>query len=210
MTYRLVFAGDSITDAGRDRSDDLSLGDGYVSLVAEELRHRDHGAVVINRGIAGNRAVDLERRWADDVLAESADVVTLYVGVNDTWRRFDDDDPTSADDFATTCRRMLDTLASGPGSSPLVLLVEPYLVIARAEQRDWLADLDPKRAAIARLADETGAMFISLHETMTAAAAEHGAAAIAPDGVHPTPAGSRIIADAWLAAFDAAPGRARA
>lgn len=206
MTYRLVFAGDSITDAGRDRADDRSLGDGYVSLVADELRSRDDGAVVVNRGIAGNRAVDLERRWADDVLALEPDVLTVYVGVNDTWRRFDSADPTSVEDFAGTYRRMLDTVPTGT----TVLLVEPYLVIARPEQRSWLSDLDPKRAAVARLAEETGARLIPLHEAMTAAGAAHGPEAIAPDGVHPTPAGSRIIADAWLTAFDAAPWRADA
>ncbi|ARJ04555.1 lipase [Cnuibacter physcomitrellae] len=206
MTHRLVFAGDSITDAGRDRADDESLGDGYVSLVADELRRRDEGAVVLNRGIAGNRAVDLERRWADEVLAEGPDVLTVYVGVNDTWRRFDSDDPTSVEDFEATCRRMLDTVPA----ATTVLLVEPYLVIARPEQRDWLTDLDPKRAAVARLAEERGARFVPLHEAMTAAAASRGAAAVAPDGVHPTPAGSRLIADAWLTAFDAALGRARA
>jgi len=48
--------------------------------------------------------------------------------------------------------------------------------------------------------DPFDATLVELHDTVTAAAAEHGAAAIVPDGVHPTPQGSAIIADAWLAA----------
>lgn len=212
MTQRLVFAGDSITDAGRDRADDTSLGDGYVSLLAGELgavaaarAEPAQGAapVVVNRGIAGDRAVDLERRWERDVLAERPDVLTVYVGVNDMWRRYDSDDPTSAADFEATYRRLLAPVTAGR-----VLLVEPYFVPLRPEQEAWLTDLDEKRAVVARLADELGAQLVPLHETVTRAAAEHGAAAIVPDGVHPTPAGSRLIADAWLAAYRTAPAEA--
>lgn len=214
MTQRLVFAGDSITDAGRDREDDGSLGDGYVALLAGELGATEAtraeptraepaqgaGLVVVNRGIAGDRAVDLERRWERDVLAERPDVLTVYVGVNDMWRRYDSDDPTSAADFEATYRRLL-----APVRVERLLLVEPYFVPVRPEQEAWLADLDEKRAVVARLADEFGARFVPLHDRVTIAAAESGAAAIVPDGVHPTPAGSRLIADAWLAAYRAAP-----
>lgn len=214
MTQRLVFAGDSITDAGRDRGDDRSLGDGYVALLAGELGAagatgadstraepaQGAGLVVVNRGIAGDRAVDLERRWERDVLAERPDVLTVYVGVNDMWRRYDSDDPTSAADFEATYRRLL-----APVRAQRLLLVEPYFVPVRPEQEAWLADLDEKRAVVARLADESGAQLVALHGTVTRAAAEAGAAAIVPDGVHPTPAGSRLIADAWLAAYRAAP-----
>ena len=201
MTQRLVFAGDSITDAGRIRTDDGSLGDGYVSLIADELAAKGADVVAINRGIAGDRAVDLEQRWERDVLAERPDVLTLYVGVNDMWRRFDSDDPTSAEAFEATCRRLLEPVEAG-----LLLLVEPYFVPVRPEQRPWLDDLDAKREVVARLAEEWGAPLVRLHDAMTRAAAGQGAAAVVPDGVHPTPAGSRIIADAWLAAYADATG----
>lgn len=201
MTQRLVFAGDSITDAGRDRSDDRSLGDGYVAMIAAELAAQGADAVVINRGIAGDRAADLERRWERDVLAEHPDVLTVYVGVNDMWRRFDSDDPTTAAAFEATYRRLLAPPAAGPLAAGPLVLIEPYFVPVHAEQRGWLDDLDEKRAVVARLARETGARLVPLHDRMTRAADENGTSAIVPDGVHPTPAGSRIIADAWLAAF---------
>ncbi|MFI6428221.1 SGNH/GDSL hydrolase family protein [Promicromonospora sp. NPDC050880] len=192
---RLVFVGDSITDAGRDRGDDTSLGDGYVSLVARDLP----AARVINRGIGGDRAVDLESRWERDVAPTAPDVLTLYVGVNDMWRRFDSADPTSAQAFEATYRRLLDRV---PGS-PRLVLVEPFLLPVREEQHGWLDDLAGKRAVVTRLAAERGAALIPLHGLLTAAAATHagGAAALAPDGVHPAPEASRAIADAWLAAY---------
>ncbi|MFJ3407176.1 SGNH/GDSL hydrolase family protein [Promicromonospora sp. NPDC090134] len=194
---RLVFVGDSITDAGRDRADTGSLGDGYVSLVAGDLP----GAQVRNVGIGGDRAVDLEARWDRDVAGTAPDVLSVYVGVNDTWRRFDNDDPTSAEDFEATYLRLLDRV---PGS-PRLVLVEPFLLPVRLEQRDWLDDLAGKREVVARLAEQAGAALVPLHSLLTAAAdtlgGTEGAVALAPDGVHPTPAGSRIIADAWLAAY---------
>ncbi len=194
---RLLFVGDSITDAGRDRTDPASLGEGYVSLVAKEV----DDAVVLNRGIGGDRAVDLERRWAIDVVPAAADVLTVYVGVNDTWRRFDADDPTSADDFESTYRRLLDAV-----DVPRLILVEPFLVPVRPEQDAWLEDLDGKRAAVARIGADRGAVVVPLHRLMTQAAAEHGPEAIAYDGVHPTAAGARVIADAWLSVYRAGGG----
>jgi lysophospholipase L1-like esterase len=195
-----VFAGDSITDAGRDRSDPGSVGDGYVALVAQSLRDRGERARVLNAGVAGDRAVDLERRWAAEVLSAAPDVLTVFVGVNDMWRRYDAGDPTSAEQFATTYRRLLGAVPAGTR----LILVEPFLLPVRDEQRGWLDDLDGKRAAVRELADEFGAAFVPLHGVMVDASAEVGGAALAPDGVHPTPLGSTPIAEAWWRAYTGA------
>lgn len=203
MTQRLVFAGDSITDAGRDRTDDGSYGDGYVALIVDDLAAQGADVVVVNRGIAGDRTVDLERRWEQDVRAEGPDVLTIAIGVNDMWRRFDSDDPTSAADFEATYRRLLDR-----ADARVVILVEPYVLPIRPDQAEWAADLDEKRAVVARLADETGARFVPVQAAFSRAAEQQGPAAIAPDGVHPTPIGSRLLADAWLTAYETIPASA--
>ncbi|WP_456283721.1 SGNH/GDSL hydrolase family protein [Microbacterium sp. JZ101] len=192
---RLVFVGDSITDAGRDRSHAASLGHGYVHLIAETLGDEVH---VVNVGVGGDRAVDLERRWNEDVEAAEPDVLTVYIGVNDTWRRFDRDDPTSAEDFEATVRRLL---ASDAARRARLILVEPFVLPVRDDQEGWLDDLAAKREVIARLADEHGASFVPLHRLLTEAARTVGAAALAPDGVHPSAEGARRIADAWLDAW---------
>ncbi|CAM5489268.1 SGNH/GDSL hydrolase family protein [Leifsonia shinshuensis] len=194
---RFVFVGDSITDCGRDRSDPASLGEGYVRLIADALAGHAGGAgdaEVRNLGVSGDRAVDLEARWAAEVLPAQADVLTLYVGVNDMWRRFDSDDPTSAADFEATLRRLLDAL---PSPRPRLLLIEPFFLPVTTDQESWLDDLDGKRAAVTRVAADYGAALVRLHDPMTSAARDQGIPAIAPDGVHPTPGGHRIIADAW-------------
>lgn len=195
MPRTLVFAGDSITDAGRDRDDRTSLGAGYVALIARSL---GEDATVVNQGIGGDRAVDLAARW-DGVLAARPDVLTVYIGVNDMWRRFDSGDPTAVEDFEATVSDLLQ--AAGDAGVQRMLLVEPFFVPVREDQAAWLDDLDPKRAAVRRLAQRFDATFVPLHDRVVAAAATHGAAAIAPDGVHPTPHGAELIAAAWLSAY---------
>jgi acyl-CoA thioesterase I len=89
----VVFAGDSVTDCGR-RTDPEGLGDGYVRDLWNDLGPQR--PQIVNVGISGNRAVDLRERWATDVLAHEPDLVSVLIGINDTWRRYDEDDPTAA------------------------------------------------------------------------------------------------------------------
>lgn len=190
---RIVFIGDSITDAGRDRTDPASLGDGYVSLLASGLEAR--GATVRNLGIGGDRAVDLAARWDAELMPAAPELLTVYVGVNDMWRRFDSDDPTSAEDFESTLRALLTQVVEA--HHPRLVLMEPFFLPVAAEQRGWLEDLDEKRAVVRALTEEFGAELVPLHEVFTAAASEHPIADLAPDGVHPTRLGSELIAEAW-------------
>ena len=191
----IVFAGDSITDAGR-REDPAGLGDGYVRIIAERLEGSGHR--VVNSGISGDRAVDLRARWGEDVLAHEPDVLTVLIGVNDMWRRYDMDDPTSAEQFREVYDELLGSLA-GTGAS--IILMEPFLLPISDEMHEWRADdLDAKIAVVRELADKHGATLIEVDGTLNDAARESGPASIAADGVHPTPEGHAIIADEWIAA----------
>jgi acyl-CoA thioesterase-1 len=133
-----------------------------------------------------------------DALDPNPGILSIYVGINDTWRRYDSNDPTSAAAFEADYRVILDRAVESV--APELVLVEPFVVPVTAEQEKWHEDLDEKRAVVARLAAEYTAAFVPLHLLLTAAAETHGAAAIAQDGVHPTELGHRLIADAWLAA----------
>jgi lysophospholipase L1-like esterase len=202
MTGRLVvpgpvvLAGDSITEWGR-RDDPADLGSGYVRLLAEGPLA---GVRVVNAGVGGDRVADLAARWDRDVLAERPAVVSVDVGVNDTWRRFDAGEETTAEQFAATYRALLVPLA---GSGVRLVLVEPFVVPVDDAQRAWADDLAGKQQAVRALADEAGAAFVALAEPAAALAAHVGAAAVAADGVHPTALGHRLIADAWWSAYAA-------
>ena len=65
----ILFQGDSITDVGRVREDESSLGQGYPRMLAERLGYEYPGQFrYLNRGISGNRVVDLYARWKVDAL----------------------------------------------------------------------------------------------------------------------------------------------
>ncbi|GAB3598581.1 SGNH/GDSL hydrolase family protein [Microbacterium tumbae] len=184
----IVFVGDSVTD-GERRTDPSGLGDGYVRLLAGAPALA--GWSVRNRGVSGDRVRDLRARWAPDVVAEDAAVVSVLVGVNDTWRRFDSDDPTTAAEYEHDYRALLEA------TSARLVLIEPFLLPVREEQESWREDLDEKIAVVRGLAEEFGAVRVSADEILRAAG---DAAGLAPDGVHPSPRGHRVLADAWLAA----------
>lgn len=186
----ILFVGDSITDCGRREDSPDFLGDGYVRMIAERLPDRH----IINVGISGNRAIDLRDRWHIDVVEQHPEALTVYVGINDTWRRYDSNDPTSASAFENNYRACL----ADVGGASQVLLVEPFVLPVNEEQQRWHEDLDEKRAVVARLSTEFGFAFVPLQSLLSAAAEDHGAAALAQDGVHPTELGHRLIADAWL------------
>ena len=190
MTGPIVFIGDSVTDCGRREDAPDFLGDGYVRIIAERLPEQQ----VINVGISGNRVIDLRDRWHIDVVEQKPDILSVYVGINDTWRRYDENDPTSAASFEADYRACLADL----GGASRLILVEPFVLPVNDEQEHWHEDLDEKRAVVARLATEFAAGFVPLQSLLAAAAEDHGAAALAADGVHPTELGHRLIADAWL------------
>lgn len=185
----VVFAGDSVTDCGR-RTDPAGLGDGYVRILHDQLGARRPR--IVNAGIDGHRAADLVARWETDVLAHEPDVVSVLIGINDTWRRYDEGDPTSAEAFEASYRKLLDPLRA-----VRLVLVEPFLVPVDDEQPAWREDLDPKLEVVRRLAAEYGALLVPADTEFTAHAGRRGAAALASDGVHPTRDGHLLLADLW-------------
>ncbi|HZX02078.1 SGNH/GDSL hydrolase family protein [Kribbella sp.] len=184
----VVFAGDSVTDCGR-RTDPSGLGDGYVRNLYDDFG--DNRPTVVNAGISGNRAVDLAARWADDVLAHDPALVSILIGINDTWRRYDENDPTTPESFEAAYRSLLDPL-----SCPVVLM-EPFLLPVKDGQDAWREDLDPKLEVVRKLAVEYGAILVPTDVELTKQAASVGPATLAGDGVHPSPAGHQALADLW-------------
>lgn len=181
------FQGDSITAAGRGGPCG-ELGDGYARMSADLLRtrHPDSRLTVLNRGISGHRARDLRARWQADAVDLKPDLVSVMVGVNDTWRRFDSGEPTTAEAYEEDYRFLLARLRETSGAQ--LLLVEPFLVPVTPEQWQWRADLDPRIHVVRRLAEEFDAALLAADGLLNQAArAEGDPARVAADGVHPTP-----------------------
>jgi len=75
----ILFAGDSITDCGRDPLGEptqwnpgAGLGQGYVSLLHAWISSSNPQNLVrvINRGVSGRTVRDLKANWQEEVLAQ--------------------------------------------------------------------------------------------------------------------------------------------
>jgi acyl-CoA thioesterase I len=205
VSGRVVFIGDSITDCDR-RTDPFGLGSGYVDIVASALRHRGDGASIVNRGLSGDRIAHLQERWQRDVLAYGPEVVSIFVGVNDTLVTFYEGRPTPTDLFEQRYTDILErTQVAGVRK---VIVVDPFFVGTDSPSAPWREgsefareDLDLKRPIVRRLAKRYGAAFVALQDAVDQAVAERGPSVVAPDGVHPSAFGHLLIARLWLEAY---------
>ncbi len=195
---RILFTGDSITDCGRNREDAQNLGIGYVAFVAARLQAylSSPELQIFNRGISGNRAGDLLDRVDADLLALKPTVVSILIGINDVWRRFDSNSPTTAETFEKNYRAVLEKIETQLEAR--VVLLEPFLLHVPEDRYAWREDLNPKIDVVRKLAIEFGAELIPLDGLFAKMATQAPAAYWAHDGVHPTAAGAALIAEAWL------------
>ena len=186
-----VFIGDSVTDCGR--LIEPPYGDGYVYNIATSGRLKGE---IINVGTSGHRLIDLENRWNTDVLAHKPTLVSVAIGINDTWRRYDDNDPTATEDFEDRYRKVLQ--ATKAADNPDLVLCEPFLLSVREEMNTWREDLDPKIAVVHAMATEFGATLVRFDQRFNELAQEMSMLELADDGVHPSKLGHQIMADLWL------------
>lgn len=198
---KILFQGDSITDAGRERSDPHQLGGGYPKFAAELIRSRFPGRdfEFLNLGISGNRSCDLVARWQSDCIDLQPDVVSILIGINDTWRAFDSNSPTSAQTYEDNFRRLLEDIKAH--TSAKILIMEPFLLHNSPEKDAWREDLNPKIMAARRLAREYADAYLPLDGLFAAASVRHEPSYWAADGVHPTEAGARFIAEYYADAI---------
>ncbi len=191
MTQRTVFIGDSVTDCGR--LDLPPYGDGYVRGIVESGRL---GGTISNVGTSGHRLVDLVARWQHDVLDAQPTCVSIAIGINDTWRRYDDDDVTTAEDFEANYRFVLARTVEATGAQ--LVLCEPFLLPVEPAMLNWREDLNPKIGVVHRLASEFGATLVNFDAAFTALATTTPMTELAGDGIHPTALGHHMMAELWL------------
>lgn len=195
----IVFQGDSITDAGRDRNLTApnamgALGYGYPMLLAAMFLKQwpDLELRIFNRGISGNKVPDLQARWETDTLALKPDVLSILIGVNDYWHTRTHGYTGTAADYETQFSALLAQMRG-----PRVIILEPFVLKTGAVDASWWPEFDVRRAAAARVAERAGATFVPLQQAFEQAAAHNGPSYWLADGVHPTPAGHELIADRW-------------
>lgn len=210
---KIVFFGDSVTDAVRSRDIDAYLGSGYATIAAATLSCRyPMQYTFLNRGIGGNRVVDLYARIKSDLINLEPDYVSILIGVNDVWHELEHKNGVAADKFETVYGMLTAELqAALPGVG--LMLLEPFVVRGSATDNTetlpqryetFRREVELRAAAARRVAAACGGVFVPLQERFDrqCAAYENSNSFWTRDGVHPTAAGHGLIADAWVEAFE--------
>ena len=197
----VLFQGDSITDCGRSRQDDGDLGRGYAMMVAAWIGalYPEMQIRFLNRGISGHRVSDLQSRWQVDCVELKPDWVSIMIGINDTWRAFDRNDPTTTEAYRDSFDAILADVRNKLDAR--IILIEPFVLPHPADRLAWRSDLNPRIDVVRELALKYQAILVPMDGIFAEACTRREPAYWAGDGVHPSLAGHALIAQSWLQAI---------
>lgn len=196
---KIVFFGDSITDCDRDRSDEKSLGNGYVKVLADKLRpiYPDMDIELINKGVSGNEVCDLLARAQRDVIDLKPDAVVMMIGINNTIHQFKYGKELNYKQFERDLIALIDMLKE---AGIVVIFLEPFLLPAPDKKR-MRPIFDKELAIIHRVCVEKCDEFVAYDEMFNGLCESHPYTDYSEDGVHPTFRGSNLIANTSIKAI---------
>lgn len=204
----VLFQGDSITDAGRNKDETHPnnpkfLGNGYALLAAGSLlnSHASLNLQVYNKGISGNKVYQLADRWDNDCIALKPNVLSILIGVNDFWHKLKHNYNGTIDIYRNDFKALLTRTKAALPNVKLVI-GQPFAVNnLKAVDNSWFPEFNAYREAAEEIAEEFGACFIPYQKIFDNAQKVAPGVYWTEDGVHPTLAGSQLMAQAWLEAI---------
>ena len=208
----ILFQGDSITDCIRVRESENYRGSGYATMVSGVLgAQAPYQYTFYNRGISGNRVVDLYARIRIDMINLKPDYISILVGINDVWHENSRQNGVDAEKFELVYNLMLEELKRDlPGVK--IMLLEPFVLPGSATCSNeenpgrwefFSKETKLRREATRRVAEKHNILFVPLQEMFDKANADAPADGYwLIDGVHPSAAGHELIKNAWLEAFE--------
>lgn len=200
----ILFQGDSITDAGRNRDLPFDMGKGYPNLVSAHIGFENPGEYeFINRGISGNRIVDLYARMKIDLINLKPDIMSILIGVNDVWHEVARQNGVAPKKYKKIYSMLIEEVKEALPDIKIMIL-EPFVLegSATAENMDKFAEVKEMAKAAKEIAEEHNLVFVPLQDKFDAATKLAPPEYWLGDGVHPTPKGHELIKREWLKAFE--------
>ncbi len=198
---KILFQGDSITDGGRDRNDPHNIGWGFTLYATRYItaRHPEMDFEFLNFGIAGNQSSDLVGRWTTDCIEHQPDVVSVMIGVNDTWHRAHNRQWLSDDQFEENYRNILERVKKETNAK--IIIMEQFL-LPTEDKEYFREDMNPKIMITRKLAREYADVYIPLDGYFAAACVEKDSLFWSEDGVHPNNNGAALMGRHFADALD--------
>lgn len=191
---KIVAIGDSITQGGGYLRDiDAALAQQYPDLKIPK---------VVNKGISGQKAEDLIKRFQKDVVDQKPAVVTISIGINDVWHRLGNPhDEKVLAAYRENVTKMVD-MAQAAGIK--VILLTPTVI-----QEDANSEGNKRLVMYVQAEKEIAAdkhcQLVDLHEMFLTALKKKPQDTkgnwLTGDGVHMKPLGDAIMAAGVLRAL---------
>jgi len=204
--FTILFQGDSITDAGRNKEDNSynnanALGKGYPVFAGAALleKYASLNLKVYNKGISGNKVFQLAERWDKDCLEIKPDILSILIGVNDLWHKMDGHyNEGTIEKYRKDYIALLERTKKALPNVKLII-GEPYAIKGlKAVKDNWYPEFYEYQKAAREIADRFGAIFIPYQKIYDEALKQAPGLYWTPDGVHPSLAGAQLMAQAWL------------
>ena len=213
MTKTILFQGDSITDAVRIREDELGVypGHGYATMAMGEIGLTyPEEYKCINKGVGGNRIVDLYARMNLDIINLKPDYMSILIGVNDVWHEYGSHNGVNTEKFEKIYSMLIEEVKAALPDIKIMIL-EPFVLKGPATASNSLtddlyptfrSDVEEKAAVSKKIAEKYDLKFVPLQEKFDAVYNPENPTYWLWDGVHPSPAGHALIAKEWIKAFE--------
>ncbi len=201
---RFLFQGDSITDVSRVDVDDggagsYLLGYGYPNLLsADFLKNRKGEFDFINRGVSGDRIVDLYARIKDDIINLKPDIMSILIGVNDVWHELSVQNGVCAEKFEKIYSMLIEEIIEALPDIKIIILA-PFVLKGSGTEMyydEFRVEVAKRAECAKRVAEKYNLKYVPLQHAFDEASADGDTTYWTTDGVHPTAAGHQIIKEA--------------
>ena len=200
---RILFQGDSITDAGRDKRNFHDMGNGYPKYAAKLIAeaHPEMDIEFINLGIGGHRTDQLFDRMSKDLIDLKPDIVSILIGINDIWHRYGGERIMTTDaQIETNYRAILERIRRETDAK--IIMMVPYILDCE-DKVQTRADLPPLQAIVRKLAAEYADVLIPLDEQFDEAMkTQPEPHYYSNDAVHPNQNGAAFIGARYAEAIE--------
>ncbi len=207
---RFLFQGDSITDVSRVDADDGGAGSylfgyGYPNLLAADfLKNRKGEIEFINKGVSGDRIVDLYARIKDDIINLKPDIMSILIGVNDVWHELSQQNGVDAPKFEKIYSMLIEEIKEALPKVEIIVLA-PFVLKGSGTEMyydEFRVEVAKRAECAKRVAEKYGLPYVPLQQAFDEASADGDTTYWTTDGVHPTAAGHQLIKESLAEAVE--------
>jgi lysophospholipase L1-like esterase len=189
---KVIFFGDSITQAGVQRN-------GYINLLKKQVDSNKFE--LLGAGIGGNKVYDLYLRLEEDVLNKKPDLVFIYVGINDVWHKQSSRTGTDYPKYIKFYQALINKIQAG--GSKIVLCTPSVVGEKKGGANELDADLDKYAEGIRELATKNNLPLCDLRKAFLAYEEKNNPqdlekGVLTSDRVHLNDKGNQFVAEQML------------